>query len=467
MKQLIERLSLRLRILLFFILMALCALLSVGAGLWLGYSRSAASVDAFVIAGIVAGFGTLLSVAGIWLLFDEHVAKPVTRIASELRSRVHGGVSGEIDSTVARYLGDLAPAAVAVSGRLGADNLAAAERIAAETARLSTERQRLATALSQVPVAVILTTDDFRVSLYDNQASAALETQGPLCIGHSLFDFLDQEDLLAAVHRIPKDTDGIDADTGPRNELINLRTADRLQSFSASLSRLDGNAGFLLTLDSPVPVPARHSLVFHFSQTTASSVVTREDVGLDDLTYVVFDLETTGLDPQQDEVVQLGAVRLLSGTRIEGEELDLLVNPGCPIPPASTRIHGITDAMVATAPRFPAVADRFRRFSKDAVLVAHHAPFDLAFMHREARAAGIELNNAVLDTAKLSVLLFGAEAQHTLDALAERFEVHIPPEHRHTALGDARVTAEILERMIPILTARGFGSFRTLAAAMP
>ncbi|MEO0692977.1 MAG: exonuclease domain-containing protein, partial [Pseudomonadota bacterium] len=95
----------------------------------------------------------------------------------------------------------------------------------------------------------------------------------------------------------------------------------------------------------------------------------------------------------------------------------------------------------------------------DAVLCAHNAPFDMAFMQRWAKGAGETWDNPVMDTVLLSAVLFGGSAEHTLDAIADRLAVTIPEVVRHTALGDAYATAAVLLKMLPMLEARGFSTF--------
>lgn len=174
------------------------------------------------------------------------------------------------------------------------------------------------------------------------------------------------------------------------------------------------------------------------------------------LSFVVFDCETTGLFPAAgDEIVQIAGVRVLNGRILPGEAFDRLVDPGRPIPAASTRIHGITDAMVAGAPEAAEVIPAFHDFADGAVLVAHNAPFDLKFLQLKEGVTGRVFDQPVLDTVLLSAHLFGQAEEHTLDALAARFGAEFPEGQRHTALADAVVTAEVLCGMIGALEARG------------
>lgn len=172
------------------------------------------------------------------------------------------------------------------------------------------------------------------------------------------------------------------------------------------------------------------------------------------LSYVVFDTETTGLEAQRgDEIVSIAGVRIVNGRILTGETFERLVDPRRPVPPASTVFHGITDAMVRGKPPIEVVLPQFHGFVADSVLVAHNAAFDLSFIRPKEQAAAVSFNSPVLDTQLLGAHLLGAIDDNSLDGLAQRLGVEV--RGRHTAAGDALMTAAVFLRQIDLLEARG------------
>ena len=673
----VQNLSLRLRIFLIFAGLAAGALAGLTAGLIFGYRQlgTPETLNAFVQVGMLAGAVVLGLVTWVWYLFDLNVAKPIDILSGALRARAHADVTGTLDSRIAQYLGDLAPAATAAAASLAETRNALAEAVARETTRLAAEKARLEALLSDVPVGVLLCNAEHQLVFYNGPASALLGGNAAPGLDRRLFDYLHDGPLRHAHERLvlagdpdaasdilcttragarvlaarmrlldgggyvltlrdvtadlaararasallsevfdrvrrpaanigavlgvlpegealPADLEralrdevarlsGAVKDLTQRHEdggadalpLAPIRASDLVDGIAARLEtlgvgvetglvaplllrcngfeiiglagrlgaelaagqgvrtcRLDllesgadarlalrwqgaplrlgeldqwlatpleadlpdttgrsvltahatdiwpesGPEGAALILPlravrraGPRPAPIPRAVVYDFDLLSKARNAAVAETRLEDLTYVVFDTETTGLLPAQgDQIVQIAAVRIVNGKRVAGEVFDTLVHPGRGIPASSTAVHGITEAMVAGAPRIAEVGRAFHKFAEGAVLVAHNAPFDLEFLRRQEQAIGARFDNPVLDTVLLSAAIYGQHEVHSLDALTHRLDITIPEEARHTALGDTVATADAFLKLLPMLKGRGLTTFGDVVTEM-
>ncbi|GAA4517351.1 MULTISPECIES: DEDD exonuclease domain-containing protein [Nonomuraea] len=168
---------------------------------------------------------------------------------------------------------------------------------------------------------------------------------------------------------------------------------------------------------------------------------------LSEVTFVVFDLETTGGSPAEHKITEIGAVKVRAGEVLG--EFSTLVDPGGPIPPFISVLTGITDAMVMAAPRVEAVLPSFLEFIRGATLVAHNAGFDTRFLKAACAAHGYPPPaNPVVDTVDLArrVLTRDETPNAKLSTLARFFRASTEPCHR--ALHDARATVDVLHGLI-------------------
>ncbi len=176
---------------------------------------------------------------------------------------------------------------------------------------------------------------------------------------------------------------------------------------------------------------------------------------------VVLDTETTGLDTAKSRLVQIGAVRIQAGHLVAGDSFETLVNPGEPIPPASTRIHGIDDRRVAGAPPYIDTIDRLEAWIGGSLVIGHSIGFDLAILKRETKRLGRTWRKPqALDTRLLARIANPKLPDVTLEIIASWLGLEIVG--RHTALGDASATAAIFLALVPRLREKGI---RTLAQA--
>lgn len=169
---------------------------------------------------------------------------------------------------------------------------------------------------------------------------------------------------------------------------------------------------------------------------------------LDKATFVVVDVETTGMSAIDDRITEIAMMKVQGGTLVD--EFSTLVNPLVTIQPFITSMTGIDNVMVQNAPTAREVVPFIAEFLGDAIFVAHNASFDWGFVTQTARRErGIELRNPTLCTVKLSGRIFPNLPSKSLGPVAEHLNIRIP--ERHRASGDAYATALMLVKYLSYL----------------
>jgi DNA polymerase-3 subunit epsilon len=292
-----------------------------------------------------------------------------------------------------------------------------------------------------------------------------------------------QLDLVLPVHPmstetvIAWETEPLEGERGPGPGALTLRDVVQRHGgafwFERDRPRQRAVFRFLLPLaDAAVPLEAaavvKHDSrpeFYDFDLFAAAQGADLADLGqraLRELAFTVFDTETTGLEPSRgDKIIQIGATRVVAGKPRRQDAFEQLVDPERSLPEAGIAVHGIRPEMLRGQPPITSVLPAFHAFAADSVLVAHNAAFDMRFLQLAEPDCGVHFTMPVLDTLLLSAVLHPNQESHRLEAIAERLGV--PVLGRHTALGDAIVTAEVFARMIPLLEAAGI---RTLAQAL-
>ncbi|MGF1553088.1 MAG: DNA polymerase III subunit epsilon [Paracoccaceae bacterium] len=158
---------------------------------------------------------------------------------------------------------------------------------------------------------------------------------------------------------------------------------------------------------------------------------------------IVLDTETTGLDPRDHRIVEIGAVELVNHVRT-GRDYHVYINPARSMPAEAFRVHGLGDAFLARQPRFAEIADAFLAFIAEAPLVIHNAAFDMGMINAELRRLGRDAlpDERAVDTLKIAKRKFPG-AQANLDALCKRFGVDNAGRTKHGALLDSELLADV------------------------
>lgn len=168
--------------------------------------------------------------------------------------------------------------------------------------------------------------------------------------------------------------------------------------------------------------------------------------------FTVIDLETTGLDPKYDDIIEVGAVRYRNGEAVA--EFSSLVNPGYKIDEFISELTGITNEMLIVAPSIKEILPKYLEFIGTDVVVGHNVNFDINFIYDNAmQINGAVFSNDYLDTMRLSRRLFPEHRHHRLKQLVSRFQLNTKPTHRATS--DCKATAECLFYMYEYIDANG------------
>ncbi|MDO4284039.1 MAG: PolC-type DNA polymerase III [Eubacteriales bacterium] len=190
------------------------------------------------------------------------------------------------------------------------------------------------------------------------------------------------------------------------------------------------------------------------------------DDRLDSRPYVVFDLETTGLSPVKNRIIEFGAVKIVNGEIVD--RFSEFVNPKIPIPYEIERLTSISDSMVIGADPIEEVMPRFLAFSEGCVLVGHNVGFDISFVKENCRRLELPCDFTTVDTVGMARVLLPGHARYTLDAVAKLLGVSL--ENHHRAVDDAEATAGIFQKFLPKLSDRGaetFGQMNALEDSNP
>ncbi|MFO7838030.1 MAG: exonuclease domain-containing protein [Desulfosalsimonadaceae bacterium] len=371
-------------------------------------------------------------------------------------------------------------------------------------AGLSKDRETLASLFTRLPLGVVVCNKRGKVLLYNRKAEEQLcrsntskgEGNGyGLCLGlgRSLSAFVDQDQIARAMQDLHDQLESRVQEPVTHLQVKRALDRDITAQMVCIQDQEEGILGYALFLHAEgeycllhgygsaaaaqnIPKPGFEAKPdglrncrpctydFHLLyRPQKSSSLDRCE--LSDLSYTVFDLETTGLDPLGgDEIVSVSGVRIFNSRIVPGEHFDRLINPNRSIGPESTRIHGITDEMVKQEPGAGQVLSRFWGFARDTVLVAYCADFDLTFLQLKEQNIGVKFENPVLDVLLLSLYVHPGQKDHSLQGMAHRLGTRIYS--RHTSLGDALTTAEIFLQLIPLLQNKGVHTLLQARAVM-
>ena len=426
---------------------------------WLGhadYIRGLAGAGWVTLLNFGAvSFVTLLVVLLLALryVFARYVQQ-VHQLAEDVEALTHGNGQGLLDAYEEPPLAELAAAIQELVRRSALTESEVEQRLRLAHADLVEQRDRDARILQSLAVPLLVCNREGRILQYTRPARELPAWRYHVGLGRSCFTLVAPQVVGAALTVLEQRFAG-----GERNPVWVGPAAEQTPDpalvlrISPLLDPQHHMDGFVVVVQAPAD-PARQAAAAaaalpRFAPESLQELVQRP---LDAVRLVVFDTETTGLAPQ-DEIVSLAAVPVVQGHILMEETFDRLVDPRRAISAASLAVHGITPEKVRGQPTLAETVPDLAVFAADAVLVAHNAAFDMRFLRKVDAATGLRWTQPVLDTMLLSSLLHPEQPSHALDTLIARYGLTQHP--RHTALGDALMTAQLLLYLIPQLRRRG------------
>ena len=410
--------------------MVVCLVSSAGAALWLALLAVWTSwPEHLALRALAIGTGVIIAAGALWsamTLVRGH-KKDIQRLRGSLLL-----ASGEKH----RFL-DQADRMVTnreLKALAGTVDSVLASR---EDQRQLTE-QRLTGILAALPTGVVVVTPSGLVSLVNNAARHIFPADA-LSPGTSVFAAITRESVPEPGHPEP---------------VTSVRSVDG-RVIPARIAALGDRGGWVMILEAPPGDGGDHELDHDLAlhDSLPQSAPPEATTPLAELSGIVVDCETTGLDPRRDRIVSIGAVRTHGVRTYAHANLDMLIDPATAIPRVSTAIHGIDNAMVEGAPEVRTGLDCLEEISGNCIVIGHNIGFDLAILTAESRRCGKSWSTPFsLDTGHLVAVLEPDLHSLDLDAVCRHFGVAVGG--RHTALGDALSAAELFTRIVPLLEDR-------------
>ena len=412
---------------------------------------------------------------GVFAVFHRYV-RPSRHIAEQLVIIHAANPAHRIDPNGIKGCKGLAALINEVADRHQALRYSVDELVRSAGAALERERNMLATIVSALPEAVIVCSPTGTILLYNRMAEELLgrlspgtraagcgtgESEGMECchflgIGKDLAVFLDRQQVREAFRNI--EATGGD---GPVSLACSGPSGHSLEVTITPVLQASGEVEFLVVRFPPPPatppsiavpltLPQEVRVPYDFEiRHRPHDHPGILDQLLTNLSYTVIDTETTGLDPIADDIISIGAVRIVNGRLRPREIFQTLIDPHRDIPESSVRYHGIRREMLEGQPSIDQVLPHFARFAENTVLLGHNIAFDMRMFQVLEYKTPVRFTQPVLDIMFLSAVIHPTFRRHGLEAIAERMGVAITG--RHTALGDATTAANIFLKFLPIL----------------